>query len=546
MTKNKLSIRAVASQSIVATLCAILLASGSALAGEIWLGGTDPVVRKTSYKDDQPSDYMQLFDDNAPWANAAANVKVFKTTTQFVVGATDEQLTKIFAALKKRKIAFAMETLMLPLGDNGCGKGIEGYLDPHGFQSVMERIQRLGGDLRYVAMDEPVWFGHASNLPNSCHSPIQSIARDVAARISVIRKTFPNVEIGDIEPIATPAQPNDWMNEIDQWIQAYQNASGFPLRFFDADVTWTGPWQSQLKTLATRLGAAKIARGIIYDGDATDSTGLAWTTHAEERFSQVESDPALTPQRAILQSWTLQPSHMLPETEPGTMTYLVDRYLAREVVLTLNRADGRLVGRATDSSGNPVAGAQVVLSALDGRTDSNKSVRMVSGEVPATAIKAIVGLRINTECGCAGPANISLGALTYHDGGTKLALRNPLLNDSADTEFSATTGQVISRNSQAFAVASRSQFTLEVPMGATAASTASGYLALIFLGSSGNEISRVRLSFQSAERNLGTVKADSNGTFLLELPAVVTNSNPSYSAIFSGNSGYRLASSVLQ
>ncbi len=45
---------------------------------------------------------------------------------------------------------------MLPVGDNGCGNGIEGYLDPHGLQLVMDRIRRLGGDLRYVAMDEPL------------------------------------------------------------------------------------------------------------------------------------------------------------------------------------------------------------------------------------------------------------------------------------------------------------------------------------------------------------------------------------------------------
>jgi hypothetical protein len=543
---RSINIRSPALQRVLASLCGIFLVSVSARAAEIWLAGTDPVVRRTSYKDEQPSDYMQLFEDNAAWAKAAANVNAFKTTTQFVVGATDAQLAKMFAGLKKRNISFAMETLMLPPGDKGCGKGIEGYLDPNGLRSVIERILRLGGDLRYIAMDEPLWFGHTSNQQNACHSSIESVAQEVVFRISVIKKLFPNVEIGDIEPIATAMQPNDWMEEINQWIQAYQKATGFPLRFFDADVTWAGPWQLQLKSLATHLNAAKILFGIIYDGDPTDPNGVTWTTHAEERFSRVENDPTMAPQRAILQTWTLQPSRMLPETEPGTMTYLVDRYTSRRVFLTLKHTNGRLFGRLSDSSGNPVSNGQVVLYAVDGRIASNRSVRTASGEVPATADKAIVGLRINTECDCTGPANVSIGAVNYRDSSAKVVLRNPLLINNADTEFSASAGETISRNSQPFAVAAHSHFTLEIPMGATDASTNSGYLALIFLDSNGKEVERDRLSFQPAERNIGTVTTDSGGTFFLQLPATGSSSSPSYHATFSGSRGYRLTSTVLQ
>jgi hypothetical protein len=533
-------------QYMLAVFCGIYFLSNAAPAADIWLAGTDPVVRRTSYKDEQPTDYMQLFDENAPWANAAKNIKAFKTTTQFAVGATDEQLSKMFAGLKERKISFAMETLMLPMGDNGCGKGIEGYLDPHGLQSVIERIRRLGGDLRYVAMDEPLWFGHASNQPNACHSSIESIARDVAFRVSVIRKVFPEVEIGDIEPIASPAQPNDWMDEISQWAEAYRKANGAPLRFFDADVTWNGAWQPQIKSLVARLHTAGISFGMIYDGDATDHSGVEWTTHAEERFTQVESDSSMIPQRAILQSWTLQPSHMLPETEPGTMTYLVNRYLSRTVVLTLKRSNGRLFGHLADSSDSPVNGGHIALSAVDGGTAAKRSIRTLSGDVPATASKAIVGLRINTECNCSGSAQVSVGAINYRDTGTNTVIRSLLLANATDTEFSARAGEAISRNSQPVTVVAGSHFTLEVSMGATGASINSGYLALFFLDSIGKEVERTRLPFQPSTNDLGTVTTDSKGDFSLQLPAEITNTNPSYRAAFPGTSGYRLTSTVLQ
>ena len=545
MLKTSIAVRVTARRVLVA-LCGMAFASGSAHGTDIWLGGTDPVVRRTSYKDETPTDYMQLFDDNAPWANAAANIKAFKTTTQFVVEATDEQLTEMFTSLKNRKISFAMETLMLPVGNNGCGKGIEGYLDPHGLQLVLDRIRRLGGDLRYVAMDEPLWFGHTSNQPNACHSSIESIAADVALRLSVIKKAFPLVEVGDIEPIATPVQPNDWIDEIGHWLDAYQKAAGTPLRFLDADVTWSGPWQSQLKALATHLRANKVSLGIIFDGDGADPSGVAWTTHAEERFTEVESNPSITPQRAILQSWTLQPSQMLPETQPGTMTYLVNRYLARQTVLTLKRTDGRLIGHLSDSHGNPVGQAQITLIAVDGETSAAKSVRALSGDVPATASKAIVGLRINTECGCSGPAKVDIGIVDYHDDGANVALGGPLLINNVDTEFSTNSGEVISRNSTPFLVAARSRFTLEVPMGATAASINSGYLGLIFLNARGQEVERLRLPFQPSSKNIGTVTTDWEGDFSIQLPAATTSLTPSYRATFSGTRGYRLTSAVFQ
>ena len=76
------------SACILAALCGTLFTGSGVPAADIWLAGTDPVFRQTSYKQVQPTDYMQLFEDTAPWGNAARNVRVFKVYTQFVAGAT--------------------------------------------------------------------------------------------------------------------------------------------------------------------------------------------------------------------------------------------------------------------------------------------------------------------------------------------------------------------------------------------------------------------------------------------------------------------------
>ena len=518
-----------------------LLLGNSALGSQLWLSRTGPWIRQTA----TPTDFMQLFLDDAPWSNAAANVKVFKVAAPFAIAATDEQLTRMFVSLKKRHIAFALETQMLPVGANGCGQGVEGYMDPVGLRKLMERLQRLGAELRYLVMDEPLWFGHASNGKNTCHSSIDDIVKNVATHVAIVKKVFPSVEIDDAEPIASPVQPNDWLAEISSFHRAYKQAVGQPLGAFDADLTWSGNWQPQLTQLAKNLHAAGMQFGIMFDGDDSDLAGVAWTTHAEERFTQVEADPAIVPDRAIIQSWATQPANMLPETAPGTMTYLVNRYLSREVVLTLRRDGGKLSGRLTDAAGKPVSGGKVDFIAVAGNSPTAKSPRNVSGEVPTTANKAVVALRVNTECGCSGPASIDLGAVTYRDSGSNVTLQGPLLPNRGDNIITANPGQVVSRNSAPFPVTPGSHFSFDVLMGATAASAHSGYIALVLLSASGAEVLRLRVPFQSASLNLGNSVSDSDGNLLMDLPANLSKSTTGFRARYAGGDGYRAATAEL-
>jgi hypothetical protein len=126
------------------------------------------------------------------------------------------------------------------------------------------------------------------------------------------------------------------------WADAYRGAAGVPLAFLQADVQWDGPWRDQLTDLRARLLKQSIKFGIIYNGDVDDQTGLAWTRHTEQRFAEIEAAPALIPDQAVLQTWMAHPTHMLPETQPGTMTWLVNRYVAAETHLAVHRVGERL------------------------------------------------------------------------------------------------------------------------------------------------------------------------------------------------------------
>src|SRR6185437_16642643 len=103
-----------------------------------------------------------------------------------------------------------------------------------------------------------------------------NLARDVATKVAAVRRSFPQVKVGDIEPLGVN-DPADWLDEIAQWTLAYRTAVGEPLAFFDVDIRWAGPWREQLQRLPRQLHDAGIKFGIIYDGDPDDQTDVAWT-----------------------------------------------------------------------------------------------------------------------------------------------------------------------------------------------------------------------------------------------------------------------------
>src|SRR5262249_833650 len=98
-------------------------------------------------------DYFDLFSPTAPWSGAAAHVTVFKMYSDMLMLA-DATLREMFADLKRRHIAFAIEWGPLePVGS--CGVGLEGFFGAQAL-TFAQRIHDLGGSLQYIAFDEPL------------------------------------------------------------------------------------------------------------------------------------------------------------------------------------------------------------------------------------------------------------------------------------------------------------------------------------------------------------------------------------------------------
>ena len=295
----------------------------SALASstQIWFAPMDWFVRPwVGYGGS--TDYMALFQPESA-DPSLSRVAVFKVYSQFVEWAKDDDLRRIFAELKRRHIVLAMETGMITASER-CGRSVEGY-GGVGAAAQAARIAQLGGDLAYIAMDEPAFYGHHFSGANACHADLTDIARDAAKNFAAVRAVFPQIRAGDLEPVE-PSPDDSLIEEYARWADAYRAATGEPLAFFHADVQWKESWRGPLEKLAVALHDRKIPLGVIYNGNDDDSSDAAWVAHAEAHYHAVEVDSGIAPDQAVFQSWVSHPGRLLPDTDPGAFTHLLNRY----------------------------------------------------------------------------------------------------------------------------------------------------------------------------------------------------------------------------
>jgi hypothetical protein len=296
---------------------------------EVWMGGSNPLAAPKPGTSSTPrSDFFQMFDPAAPWQRTAKGIQVQELPPSLVLSADKATLSRIIADLGRRHIALAVEFgwLHSPNDDGRCGKGVEGFAHSGAASRFSRLIKEAGGDLQYVDMDEPLTFGHAYKGPQACKWTIEQTAANVAEGVAAIRAIFPNVQIGDTEPVGS-ADPT-WPAQIRQWVAAYQAATGTPLAFLHADIQWNQPWQRELGLVKAIAHQNGLSFGIIYDG--VGKTDVEWADGAVARFHQIEGNLQWKPDTAIIKSWEPLPTHMLPENQPGTLTNLALRYLEQE------------------------------------------------------------------------------------------------------------------------------------------------------------------------------------------------------------------------
>lgn len=280
-------------------------------------------------------DYLQLFENAAQWTRARSVISVFKfyaqhtqTPASATVGPnTYDALVRAgaFRQLVSWKIKTALEAgsvkeFWCTPDASGMQASIQSTLD------AVKAIEGAGGQLSYLAMDEPWVSGRAK----VCDGPaLEPTADRVATYMSAVSRARPALKIGLIE--AYPFSSEDAIETILQLMRA----RGVPPAFLHMDIDWhrvaAADFARDMKRLQAFAGSLNIPFGIIivgYNGDA-DALYATDTGALTDLIGNTFESWDAMPQQIIFQSWVvtatgqfITPSN-LPETRPDTHTNLL-------------------------------------------------------------------------------------------------------------------------------------------------------------------------------------------------------------------------------
>jgi hypothetical protein len=278
---------------------------------------------------DGSTDFMNLFTPDAPWSQASDYLQVFKLYGGWAArDSTLPQLSQAIQSIRQRGLALAVEVGPLNPTDK-CGLNLEGFAGDEGIQTL-QRIKTAGGDLNFIAFDEPYFNAHFYSGPQECHWSTDETAQKLDDFIKRARAVFPNVFVGDIEPLTGPGDDRAYK----QWINAFKAVNGYDLAFLHIDVAWAETnWPAKVQAIEDYGRKQNVPVGIIYTGNFQDPNDEAWLSIAGERVKRYEIDTGGQPAHVIFQSWNDKPDLVLPENNPYSFTGFIKTYIENKASL---------------------------------------------------------------------------------------------------------------------------------------------------------------------------------------------------------------------
>ncbi|WP_428534466.1 hypothetical protein [Rhodopila sp.] len=535
----------------------LLVAMPRAHGQQVWLGVRGPDVRPKG-----AADWNALFKPTAEWSAVASKIQIFSITAGYVVQASDQELKAVAADLTNRHIAIAlgMQSVGIGPGDH-CGHE-EGYGVPGFTARAAEKLHRLEIPLQYLALDEPLWFGHYDSGSQGCRFDLPELARRVALNVRAYQQYFPDVTVGDIEPVPILTTFADWKSAFRSFAHELSSATGRSLAFLQTDVDWRLPsFHQSIIDTATFAHQQGLKFGVIYKGDGGDDSGPAWVADAINHFDGLETTQGVMPEQAIVETWDPHPTHVLPETSDATLSHVIARYRLIRTKLVAVRDGAAVSGQLTDQGGSPVPDAKVELQAIGRGRGRVPLVHSVSGTVPAAARFAIIGIRVNSECLCAGPNNLLIGDIRYSEsaGGTvvqqynlpeKVGRRSGGVWNGIEMATTAIGGQSFAHlvvgpdqhfaaNGPMFSVTPGARFNLEVPISAASGDGMFGAPMVIWLDNPRHGLMRTRIYLGRQLTVASSAKTGRDGRFKVVAAGDIADSQGGLQITFAGDPSRR-------
>jgi hypothetical protein len=197
---------------ILLFLATVTLVSAQTRQPEVWMG---PPMK------DEGRSFRALFAHPEQWAETRSLIDVLFCTDLHTkkIFSDDDELRRIFTQMKAWKLKFGMEVgAIKPWGLTGADCFAKE-------KPLWDRVQKPGGEIYAIAMDEPLVCGRF-HLKKSDEYVIEETANYIAC----VRTNFPNIRIGDIEvyPSISIADDSTWYTAIMQQGYDYAFIDGKP------------------------------------------------------------------------------------------------------------------------------------------------------------------------------------------------------------------------------------------------------------------------------------------------------------------------------
>jgi len=181
-------------------------------------------------------------------------------------------------------------------------------------------------------MDEPMWWGRYYDGRDACHSSVDNVAERAAAIMHEYQAAFPDVAIGDIEPVPALTWKPNWRAEYAAFLDAFQAKTGKRIAFLQVDINWRQPnWQASLRDVVSFAQERHLPVGIIYNANMTPqvTSDQAWLASARQNVAQIETGMGIVPDQAVFHSWDKFPQRSITDAAGPGEDVLVKVYLQR-------------------------------------------------------------------------------------------------------------------------------------------------------------------------------------------------------------------------
>jgi hypothetical protein len=200
--------------------------------------------------------------------------------------------------------------------------GCSGEMEYQTARFVVQNVQRSGGVVGFLAMDEPLIGGEM------CRQSMEETAEITGRFVSRLREAYPSIVVGDIEPY-----PHFSAAELTQWLDLLEGNNATPV-FFHLDVDIERVYverknvAADLQTLRQFSEARGIRFGVIFTSNWTRAGTDQGYYQSTLQWIRTVGDAIGRPQHLIFQSWQgPAPSGFhevpinLPENDPGIFSH---------------------------------------------------------------------------------------------------------------------------------------------------------------------------------------------------------------------------------